>query len=101
VSSGIYWVCRLLQHLSLNFFHIVVVGITKIFPDSSGTRVIMVDEKSDAFVYNPVIVVICQILVWGDRCDGMIKESICKMYFIFKSSLLRFNPGIPFMHIRR
>ena len=31
-----------------------VVGIRKIFPDSAGTRVIFMDDKSDGFVYNPV-----------------------------------------------
>ena len=31
-------------------------GITKVFPDSSATRLVLVDEKSDAFIYNPVSV---------------------------------------------
>lgn len=31
-----------------------IVGIKNIFPDSSGTRVIFIDNKSDGFVYNPV-----------------------------------------------
>lgn len=26
------------------------------FPDSSGTKLVVIDEKSDAFVFNPVIV---------------------------------------------
>jgi len=34
-----------------------LAGITKIFPDNSATRLVLVDEKSDAFVYNPVSVV--------------------------------------------
>jgi len=29
-------------------------GISKVFPDSSATRMVLVDEKSDAFIYNPV-----------------------------------------------
>ena len=32
----------------------VIVGISKVYPDSSGTRMVIVDEKSDAFIYNPV-----------------------------------------------
>ena len=31
-----------------------VVGIKKIFPDHSGTRVIFIDDKCDGYVYNPV-----------------------------------------------
>ena len=31
-----------------------VVGIRKLFPDPSGTRLIFMDDKSDGFVYNPV-----------------------------------------------
>jgi WD repeat-containing protein 19 len=31
-----------------------IVGIKDLFPDSSGTRVIFIDSKSDGFVYNPV-----------------------------------------------
>lgn len=30
------------------------VGISKVFPDINGTRLIVIDEKSDAFIYNPV-----------------------------------------------
>ena len=32
----------------------LLAGISKVFPDSSGTRMVLVDEKSDAFIYNPV-----------------------------------------------
>ena len=35
----------------LNF---IVLGITKIFPDATGTTMVFIDDKSDAFVYNPV-----------------------------------------------
>jgi hypothetical protein len=31
-------------------------GIRKIYPDPSGTRLIFIDEKSDGYVYNPVII---------------------------------------------
>lgn len=33
---------------------LVISGISKIFPDASGTMVVFIDDKSDAFVYNPV-----------------------------------------------
>ena len=36
-----------------------VVGIRKLFPDPSGTRLIFVDDKSDGFVYNPVSTDLC------------------------------------------
>ncbi len=32
----------------------VCVGITKLYPDPTSTRLIIVDEKSDAYIYNPV-----------------------------------------------
>lgn len=37
---------------------VIFAGISKLYPDSSGTKLVVVDEKSDAFVYNPVIVVV-------------------------------------------
>ena len=52
------------QNGGINYFYIEdwqyvnefrhVVGIKKLFPDPSGTRLIFVDDKSDGFVYNPV-----------------------------------------------
>ena len=33
-----------------------MVGIKKLYPDPSGTRLIFVDDKSDGYVYNPVSV---------------------------------------------
>ena len=32
----------------------VLLGISRLFPDSSGTTLVLIDDKSDAFVYNPV-----------------------------------------------
>ena len=31
-----------------------VTGVRRVFPDSAGTRVIVIDDKGDGFVYNPV-----------------------------------------------
>lgn len=31
-----------------------LTGVTKVFPDGSATRLVFVDEKSDAYLYNPV-----------------------------------------------
>ena len=31
-----------------------IVGIKKLFPDPSGTRLVFIDDKSDGYVYNPV-----------------------------------------------
>ena len=33
---------------------IIVTGITKVYPDSSGIRLVFTDDKSDAFLYNPI-----------------------------------------------
>ena len=38
------------------------IGISKIFPDSSGTKLVVMDEKSDAFVYNPVLGIVDIVL---------------------------------------
>ena len=37
------------------------VGIAKVWPDPSGTRVVFVDEKSDAFLLNPVSFIQCTL----------------------------------------
>ena len=34
--------------------HRHMVGIRKIFPDPSGTRIIFIDDKSDGYILNPV-----------------------------------------------
>ena len=57
----------LFQKGGLNYFFIEdwqyvnefrhVVGIRKLFPDPSGTRLIFMDDKSDGFVYNPVSII--------------------------------------------
>ena len=39
-----------------------VVGIRKLYPDPSGTRLIFVDDKSDGFVYNPVQLIVIFVL---------------------------------------
>lgn len=31
-----------------------IIGISRLYPDPSATRLLLVDEKSDAYVYNPV-----------------------------------------------
>ena len=32
------------------------------FPNISGSRIVLIDDKSDAFVYNPVMAVPCSVL---------------------------------------
>lgn len=34
-----------------------MVGIRKLFPDPSGTRLVFIDQKKDGYVYNPVRVI--------------------------------------------
>ncbi len=50
VMGKYMYVCVMLLHVHL----LVCVGITKLYPDPTSTRLIIVDEKSDAFIYNPV-----------------------------------------------
>jgi hypothetical protein len=55
-----------LQNGSIHYFfiedwqyvmeHRHMAGIRKIFPDPSGTRIAFIDEKSDAYVLNPVTI---------------------------------------------
>ena len=36
--------------------HCHVVGIRKLYPDASGTKLVFIDDKNDGFVYCPVSV---------------------------------------------
>jgi hypothetical protein len=47
-----FGIFKLFLYYMLNL--VCVIGIKDLFPDSSGTRVIFIDSKSDGFVYNPV-----------------------------------------------
>lgn len=40
--------------VGINIYIIFCAGITKINPDIGGLKLIVMDEKSDAFIYNPV-----------------------------------------------
>ncbi|CAH1776664.1 unnamed protein product [Owenia fusiformis] len=51
-SGGIYYFLIEDWAYVNEFKHIV--GIRKLYPDPSGTRLIFIDDKSDCFVYNPV-----------------------------------------------
>ncbi|WAQ97925.1 WDR19-like protein [Mya arenaria] len=51
-----------------------VVGIKKLFPDVSGTRLVFMDDKKDGYVYNPVNDQLVEIpdfspYIRGVRCD--------------------------------
>jgi len=52
-----------------------VVGITKIFPDNSATRLVLVDEKSDAFVYNPVNDALVELPEFPPGAKGVLWEN--------------------------
>lgn len=39
-----------------------VVGIRKVFPDPTGTKVVFIDDKSDGFVYSAVSCVLFILL---------------------------------------
>ena len=38
----------------LMMFVYLCAGVAQVWPDASGTRLVFVDEKSDAFLLNPV-----------------------------------------------
>ncbi|EDO29788.1 predicted protein, partial [Nematostella vectensis] len=52
-----------------------VVGIRKIFPDPSGTRLVFIDEKSDGFVYNPVNDATFEIPNFSPTIKGIVWEN--------------------------
>ncbi|XP_022086384.1 WD repeat-containing protein 19-like [Acanthaster planci] len=51
------------------------VGIRKVFPDPSGTRLIFIDDKSDGFVYNPVNDQILEIPDFSPTVKGVLWEN--------------------------
>ncbi|XP_076036473.1 intraflagellar transport protein Oseg6 [Oratosquilla oratoria] len=50
-------------------------GVRNLFAESSGRRVIFIDEKSDSFVYNPVNDVILEVPQFPSGCAGCIWEN--------------------------
>ncbi|XP_033108550.1 WD repeat-containing protein 19-like isoform X2 [Anneissia japonica] len=52
-----------------------VVGIRKLFPDPSGTRLVFVDDKSDGFVYNPVNDNTLEIPGFSATVEGVLWEN--------------------------
>ncbi|KAK3739122.1 hypothetical protein QZH41_010524, partial [Actinostola sp. cb2023] len=52
-----------------------VVGIRKIYPDPSGTRLIFIDDKSDGFVYNPVNDATFEIPNFSPTIKGIVWEN--------------------------
>ncbi|XP_038055636.1 WD repeat-containing protein 19-like isoform X2 [Patiria miniata] len=51
------------------------VGIRRVFPDPSGTRLIFIDDKSDGFVYNPVNDQILEIPNFSPTVKGILWEN--------------------------
>ncbi|XP_076446829.1 WD repeat-containing protein 19-like isoform X2 [Babylonia areolata] len=92
-QSDSYITCHLLtpeflifgtQSGSIHFFfiedwqfvmeHRHMVGIRKIFPDPSGTRVIFIDDKSDGYVLNPVMDTVVDIPDFSPTVQGVLWE---------------------------
>ncbi|KAJ8298131.1 hypothetical protein KUTeg_024662 [Tegillarca granosa] len=61
-----------------------VVGIRKLFPDPSGTRIAFIDDKSDGFIYNPVNDQLLEIPEFSTMIKGILWEywSLDKGVFI-------------------
>jgi WD repeat-containing protein 19 len=55
--------------------HRHVVGIAKVWPDPSGTRVVFVDEKSDAFLLNPVDDSVLELAHFPPNVRGILWET--------------------------
>ncbi|XP_071786835.1 WD repeat-containing protein 19-like isoform X1 [Asterias amurensis] len=52
-----------------------LVGIRKVYPDPSGTRLVFIDDKSDGFVYNPVNDQILEIPDFSPTVKGVLWEN--------------------------
>ncbi|KAL8576385.1 hypothetical protein ACOMHN_048952 [Nucella lapillus] len=72
------------QSGSIHFFYVEdwqfvaehrhMVGIRKIFPDSTGTRILFIDEKSDGYVLNPVSDTVVSIPNFSPTAQGVVWE---------------------------
>ncbi|XP_025088691.1 WD repeat-containing protein 19-like isoform X2 [Pomacea canaliculata] len=72
------------QHGSIHFFfiedwqyvteHRHMVGIRRIFPDPSGTRLIFIDDKSDGYVLNPMMDTRVPIQNFSATVEGILWE---------------------------
>ncbi|XP_041953534.1 WD repeat-containing protein 19 isoform X1 [Alosa pseudoharengus] len=51
------------------------VGVRKVFPDPSGTRLIFIDDKSDGFLFSPVNDAVCEIPNFSPTINGAIWET--------------------------
>ncbi|XP_076468006.1 WD repeat-containing protein 19-like [Babylonia areolata] len=54
--------------------HRHMVGVRKIFPDSTGTRLVFIDEKSDGYVLNPVSDTVVSIPNFSPTTQGVVWE---------------------------
>ena len=80
VSSTCYMCTQLVQY---NVVHLYIVlyllsymyvcpGVVKVYPDARGTRLVFCDEKSDAFLYNPVTDVSIDIPNYSPSVAGVL-----------------------------
>ena len=52
-----------------------VVGIRGIYPDPTGTRVVLVDDKSDGLLYNPINDAILEVPNFSPSTNGVLWEN--------------------------
>ena len=65
------WVCVYLS-IYLSIYLFIFVGISKLYSDPSCTRLVFVDEKSDAFLYNPINDMIIQLPEYPVSAIGLL-----------------------------
>lgn len=66
-----------------------ILGISQIYPDSTGNKVVIIDEKCDAFLYNPISDYLLQLpdvspsvtsIVWDSYPDDRVILTDTKLF---------------------
>lgn len=63
--------CTYLVHVHVSY----LLGISQLFPDYTGTKLVFIDEKSDTFLYNPVTDALLEISGVTPSVTGLLWES--------------------------
>ena len=59
----------------VHVYVLYLLGISQLFPDYTGTKLVFIDEKSDTFLYNPVTDALLEISGVTPSVTGFLWES--------------------------
>jgi WD repeat-containing protein 19 len=80
-AGNIVYFCLEEWSISVNFKH--VIGITHLYPDCAGIRVIIIDDKSDVYLYNPITDSLLELNDIFPSIKGIVWESFPNDKYIF------------------